>query len=59
MNDEGIYNETAEADVDEEAWKSLLRESVEGKISATELMRRSLPFFSFGQELVDKDLSSL
>lgn len=37
-------------------WRMLLQEAEEGRITLVELMRRSRPFFSFGQELSKKDL---
>ena len=41
-------------DISEEAWESLLKHATDRKITITELMRRSLPFFSFGKELAEK-----
>jgi hypothetical protein len=47
-------NHAAADDTSEEAWDSLLKEAADRRITITELMRRALPFFSFGRELAEK-----
>ena len=41
-------------DTSEEAWDCLLKDAADRRITITELMRRALPFFSFGKELAEK-----